>query len=189
MLQTVEDIKRLIKSDEQLMLILSQVQTLCLPDCWICAGILRTRVWDYQSGFITKTPARDVDVVYFDPNHLDYDFEQKLQHDLSVENPSVKWEVKNEARMHTHNPGTEPYTSTIDAIAKFPETLTAIGARLDSNDQIVLAAPLGVSDLVGMIVRPTPFCAESEERLIIYRKRISTKSWQKRWPMLRFIEA
>ncbi|WP_100487972.1 nucleotidyltransferase family protein [Sporolactobacillus pectinivorans] len=183
-LKTAEDIKAFIENDKQLMFMLSQVRRLDLPDSWICAGILRARIWDCQSGFRNRTPVHDADVIYFDPQHIDYDFEQKLQQDLLKRVPGVNWEVKNEARMHVHTPLAEPYTSTTDAISKFPETATAIGARLNSSDKVILMVPQGISDLIHMIVRPTPFFAKSEDRLTVYRKRIKDKNWQKKWPSL-----
>ncbi|ERJ77661.1 hypothetical protein HMPREF1557_00673 [Streptococcus sobrinus W1703] len=38
--------------------------------------------------------------------------------------------------MHGHSPHTLPYTSSRNAISKYPERCTAIGARLDEEGQL-----------------------------------------------------
>lgn len=157
------------------MRILALVRKLNLQNSWICAGFLRAMVWDYQAGLSHQTPVHDVDVVYFDKESIDYNYEQEIQSQLKNTEPKYNWEVKNEARMHLHNPDTDPYESSTDAISKFPETVTSIGAKLDWNDNVVLTAPHGVSDLLNMTVRPTPFTAENQKRMRVYEKRMVQK--------------
>lgn len=183
-LKDKKDVVSFIAHHQELMNILRMVHDLDLPDCWICAGFLRARIWDYQSGLSQPTPVHDVDVVYFDAKRIDYDFEQEVQIELKNRECSYNWEVKNEARMHLHNPDTVPYCSSTDAIAKFPETVTSIGARLDSANQVEVAAPHGVSDLLTMVVRPTPYALIASKRLMLYKKRIAQKNWQTIWPLL-----
>ena len=43
--------------------------------------------------------------------------------------------------MHGHSPHTLPYTSSRDAISKYPERCTAIGARLDEEGQLEVFLP------------------------------------------------
>lgn len=77
--------------------------------------------------------------------------------------PDVPWSVKNQARMHTVN-NIPPYLSSVDAISKFPETATALGLKLGDQDDVVLAAPCGIDDVLGMIVKPPPiFCGLNRE--------------------------
>jgi hypothetical protein len=184
-LENEEDIRAFIAKDKELMKILTLVRELNLPDCWVCAGFLRARVWDYQVRSSHQTPVHDVDVVYFDNKFIDYDYEQKIQARLKKRAPEYNWEVKNEARMHVHSSDADPYVSSTDAIAKFPETVTAIGARLDEDNDIVLTAPHGVGDLLKMIVRPTPFAKENKKRMMVYKKRMAQKNWQNKWPSLK----
>ena len=61
---------RLIQSDDLIMHVLRAVQLLRLPDWCVCAGFIRSKVWDHLRGF-TRTHLPDVDVVYFDRNHTD----------------------------------------------------------------------------------------------------------------------
>lgn len=174
------DIIRLISEDIWMMNILKTAQTLELPDWFVCAGFIRTKIWDELHGFDKPSALADVDVVYFDRNNLDETAEKQLENKLLKRMPGVPWSVKNEARMHLKN-GVEPYESTEDAIAKFPETATALGVKLDENDTLILTAPHGIGDVLDMIVRPTPFFAESSLLMETFKKRLEKKNWQARW--------
>lgn len=68
---------------------------------------------------------------------------KQLEQKLKGMNPDIPWSVKNEARMHIVN-NIPPYTSSVDAISKFPETATALGLALDERNDVVLAAPCGI---------------------------------------------
>ena len=72
------------------------------------------------------------------------------------------------------------YASSSDAMAHFPETATAIGARL-GRAGIQIAAPLGIADLLGLVVRPSPHVAD---KMDIFHARIAEKAWQTIWPRL-----
>ena len=73
--------------------------------------------------------------------------------------------------MHTVN-NDRPYSSSIDAIAKFPETATALGVKLDDKGKIILTAPHGIEDVVNFNIRPTPYFSETEERMEYYHQRV-----------------
>lgn len=57
------------------------------------------------------------------------------------------WSVKIQARMHFVN-NASPYSSSIDAISKFTETATSLGVKIDEQNNLQLAAPHGLSDVV-----------------------------------------
>lgn len=181
-----QDVIELIRNDTRMMQILRIVESFGLPDWCVCAGFVRSKVWDYLHGF-TETRLPDVDVVYFDPDYTDESIEKQYERSLRQLDSSVPWSVKNQARMHTKN-GHSPYTSTADGLANFPEVCTAIGIHLNSNGKLALVAPYGVDDLVNLIVRPTPFF-KSEERRAIYEERISAKKWETTWHDLRIIHS
>lgn len=101
--------------------------------------------------------------------------------------PNVPWSVKNQARMHLVNQ-LPPYESAIDALAHFPETVTAIGVSLAKNGRLRLADPYGVDDLVGLKLRPTPAFANDASHHHIYRARINKKNWQATWPRLQEVD-
>lgn len=178
-----EDIIRLINADQWMMDILHAAKTLNLPDWWVCAGFVRSKIWDTLHGFTERTPLPDVDVVYFAPSNIDEAVEKDLEAQLMRLISSVPWSVKNEARMHVIN-NNPPYSSSVDAISKFPETATALGVTLDAEDRIVLAAPCGIEDVLQMHIKPTSLFQESQELISVYHRRIIQKNLKGRWPLV-----
>lgn len=178
-----ENIISLIKEDIWMMDILKSVKTFNLPDWWVCAGFVRSKIWDTLHHFSEKTPNPDIDVIYFDPANTEEATEKILEEKLRTLNPHIPWSVKNEARMHIKNK-IPPYSSSVDAISKFPETATALGVRLDEKDNVIFTAPCGIHDVVNLEVKPTPFFTETKERIDIYKDRISKKNWRSIWSNL-----
>ena len=179
-MQTKEDVIRLIQNDAEMMEIIKTADTLNLPDWWICAGFVRSKIWDTIHGFNERTRTPDIDVIYYDPVDIDELIEKELESMLRGMMPSVPWSVKNQARMHIIN-NCSPYASSEDAISKFPETATAIGVTLNKNKQLVLTAPWGLDDVINLDVKPTPFYKETKERAAIYEKRVLNKNWKSIW--------
>ena len=66
MLKNEADVIRLIQNNEKMMEIIKAASTLNLPDWWICAGFIRSKIWDTLHGFNDRTETPDVDVIYFD---------------------------------------------------------------------------------------------------------------------------
>ncbi|WP_078556604.1 nucleotidyltransferase family protein [Bacillus alkalicellulosilyticus] len=177
------DIVTLIEEDEWMMGILKAAQSLNLPDWWVCAGFVRTKIWDVLHGFSVRTPIPDIDVIYFDKTKLDVLEEKKLEEKLKSRLPNIPWSVKNEARMHLRN-NVEPYSSSVDAISKFPETATSLGVKLDERNKVILIAPCGISDVVNLEIKPTPYFLENKDLAPIYNERILKKNWQATWNKL-----
>jgi hypothetical protein len=66
MLIDEEKIISLISEDVWMMAILKSAKSLDLPDWWICAGFVRSKIWDTLHDFRVRTPIPDIDVIYFD---------------------------------------------------------------------------------------------------------------------------
>ncbi len=182
-MKTEEDIIQVISDDSWMMEILTTVKTLNLPDWWVCAGFVRTKIWDVLHGLDAKTPLQDVDVIYFDPVNADEADEKILESKLLELMPDIPWSVKNQARMHVIN-NLPPYSSAVDGISKFPETVTALGVKLDENGHIILAAPWGIEDVINLLVKPTPLFSNTElER--VYVMRVNRKNWKATWNLLK----
>ena len=160
---------------------------IALPDCWLVAGCLAQTVWNDAFGQPAMHGISDIDLVYFDGNDLSQETEaghatrvRALLADLGL------WiDVKNEARVHLwyaekFGNVLAPYTSTEDAITTFPTTATAIGVQ-PRPDGLHVFAPYGLSDLLGMIVRPN----KKQITQAIYDAKV--KKWQARWPGLRIV--
>lgn len=178
-----EKVISLIKNDKWMMDSLLTAKTLNLSDWWICAGFVRSKIWDALHGFSERTPLPDIDVIYFDPTCIDELEEKKHEEKLLSLMPDIPWSVKNEARMHLKS-NMPSYSSSVDAISKFPETATALGVKLDENDNLVLTAPWGLEDVINLVVKPTPFFREDKKRIELYEERISNKKWELTWNKL-----
>ncbi|WP_040344759.1 nucleotidyltransferase family protein [Neobacillus bataviensis] len=179
-----ENIISLIKEDQWMMNILKAAKSLNLPDWWICAGFVRSKIWDTLHHLSERTPLPDIDVIYFDPTNMDELVEKKLEEKLTSLIPNIPWSIKNEARMHIKS-NMPPYSSSVDAISKFPETVTALGVKLDEKNNVILTAPCGIHDVVHLKVKPTPFFTVTEERVKIYKERMEKKDWQSTWSKLK----
>lgn len=186
MLKNESDLIRLIQQDDWMMGILTAASTLNLPDWWICAGFVRSKVWDTLHSLKQRTALSDIDVIYFEAQNVCEAEEMRLEAQLHDILPDIPWSVKNQGRMHIRN-NVEPYTSSIEAMARFPETATAIGVKLNRQNNVVLAAPHEITDLINLNIRPTPYFLEDKKRLEIYRNRIAKKKWKSKWPKLNLV--
>ena len=183
-IHTKEEIENVIQEDAWMMDLLKVAQGLNLPDWWICAGFVRSKIWDTLHGYKERTPLADIDVIYFDSDNREELQEKKWERHLHSLMPNIPWSVKNQSRMHTLN-NLPPYTSAVDGIANFPETVTALGVKLDEQNDIVLVAPHGIEDVLKMTVNPVPRFAANKDLLEVYEQRIQNKNWQAVWPNLR----
>jgi uncharacterized protein len=162
-----------------MMRLLTLVESLALPDCWIGAGFVRNAVWDALHG-VACAGDGDVDVTYFDRADMRTERDAEIELCLRASDSKTRWDVKNQARMH-HRNGDAPYLNIQDAIARWPETATAIAVRKTSAN-IELIAPHGIDDLLGIIARPTPAFRSKTDVVAL---RIEDKGWRTRWPRLR----
>ncbi|ASZ65934.1 MULTISPECIES: nucleotidyltransferase family protein [Bacillus] len=182
-IKTEKDIIRLIENDEWMMNVLQMAKSLELPDWWICAGFVRSKIWDTLHDYEAKTAMPDVDVIYYDSLHQDEIYEQSLETKLMNIDATIPWSVKNQARMHVVN-NMPPYSSSVNAISKFPETATALGVTLDELNNVILTAPCGIEDVLSLQVKPTAHFLKSKERLHMYKNRVIKKNWQSKWPSI-----
>lgn len=180
-IKTEQDIIKLIQNDTWMIKILQTAKTLQLPDWWVCAGFVRSKIWDVLHGYDVRTPTPDIDIIYFDPLHISESTEKKLENRLKHIDSTIPWSVKNQARMHVVN-NMPPYLSSVDAISKFSETATALGVTLDEQDNVVLTAPCGIEDVLTLQVKPTPHFLETKELTNMYETRLQKKNWQSKWP-------
>lgn len=187
MLKNEKDIIESIQKDEWMISLLKAVRAEDLRDGWICAGFVRSKIWDTLHGFNERTPLPDIDVIYFDERNICEKEEKKIEKNLISMLPGIPWSVKNEARMHLRN-SVEAYTSSRDAVAKFPETATALGVKLDSRNNVILLAPHGVEDVINLNVKPTPYFGADKERLTVYEERVRNKNWHLTWDQLKIFQ-
>jgi hypothetical protein len=163
------------------------VSDLDLCQWCIGAGVIRNIVFDYIDGRIT-TPIRDVDVAYFDVSDLSEDKDREYEKILKNRMPILPWEVTNQAAVHLwfHKKfgyRVSPVSSIEDAVATWPETVTAVAVTKDHNDKYKVYAPFGLEDLFGMVIRRNPARVD----LQTYNARILNKQYDQRWKSVRII--
>lgn len=157
------------------------VRELALPDCYIAAGYVRNYVWDRLHGYEDRAKHDDIDVVYYDADELSEERDIALERELIRRTGNEKWSVKNQVRMHIRNREL-PYLSVEDALSRWPETVTAVGVRLNENDELVICSPYGLNDLFGMMVRRSPLFADQA----YFEDRVRRKGWLTLWPLLTY---
>ena len=178
-MRSTTDIADFIAHNPRMMRCLAVLAAHGPAGAWIGAGFVRNAVWDHLSGKDTEaTPLADLDVVFHDPVIATAEQDAAFEAELCTAAPDLPWSVRNQARMHERN-GHHPYRDVADALTHWPETATAIAARLGPNGVEILA-PFGVADLIAMILRPT---AAFRSRPEIVLARLEAKAWRKRWPM------
>lgn len=176
---TPEDIATLCRDDPGMREALEAATVHGPPGAWIGAGFLRNAVWEALHGRRPDVAGlTDLDVVFHDAAHSDPAADAAWEARLREALP-LPWSVTNQARMHGRN-GHSPYKDVAAAIAHWPETATAVAARIEGGE-VRLLAPYGWDDLLGMVVRPTPAFAERQE---VVARRAEEKGWLTRWPRL-----
>ena len=175
----MKSIEELMFLDNERIRLLEIVAAQGLPDCYIAAGFVRNKVWDYLHDF-HNTPFNDVDVVFFDPtlNLVESDIQARLLERA----PEVRWEVKNQARMHLkHNDA--PYRDTADAMAHWPEKETAVGVSIDLDSphkmNLKVIAPFGTASLFKGHISHNP-----KRSRAVFDQRVKSKNWLTHWPNL-----
>jgi uncharacterized protein len=178
-------LRDLIRADPWSMEVLAAVRVVDPPNWVVGAGVIRNLVWDRLHGFAERTPATDVDVAFFDSSDLSRDRDRLLEDELAVALPGVPWEVTNQAGVHLwyqqkFGHPIDPITSIDDAVARWPETATAVAVRLEPDDAVTIVAPCGLDDLFGMVLRRNDRQVSAE----YFRSRLVSKRIAERWPQV-----
>lgn len=125
------------------------------------------------------TPINDIDVIYFDSSDISWETEKSLERKLTTLFPNQPWSVKNQARMHLKS-GFAPFSSAYDGVTHFPETPTAVAARI-YDEKLEIIAPYGLEDLFEMSVKPAPFYKKDSDYYSVYVERVKNKKWNEIW--------
>lgn len=159
-----------------------------LPDGWLVAGAVAQTVWNRRFGLGDGHGLDDIDLIYFDAGDLSEEAERRHAARIAAlfRRLPVRLDVKNQARVHLWYEARfgypiEPYRSAEDAIATFPTTATAIGIR-PGNRGLEIAAPFGLADLLGGIVRPN----RAQVTRAIYAAKVAR--WRSCWPDLAIVD-
>jgi hypothetical protein len=159
------------------------------PDWLVGAGAIRNQVWDHLHGHATPTPVRDVDVAFFDLADVSRDRDERYEAELGARLPGLAWNVTNQAGVHLwyerkFGHAVDPASSIEDAVARWPETATAVGVRLLADGRLRVVAPFGLDDLFDLVLRRNPRQVSAE----YFRERVESKRIRERWPRVTVVD-
>ncbi len=179
----------IVRADPGLMHVLRGVREQNLPDWRVFSGAVYQSVWNALTGRPAGYGVRDYDVGYFDPD-TSWDAEDVVIKRVAAafEEPFRSTvEVRNQARVPIWFPAHfgepyEPLSGTDEALERFVSPAFAVGVRLEPDDSISVAAPLGLEDIFALTLRPNPNRGVAKDwARVVERARA-------RWPELHVIE-
>ncbi len=190
MSETLESrLVEILRADADLMHVLTTVRGLDLPDWRVFSGAVYQSAWNALTGRPAGYGRKDFDLGYFDPD-TSWDAEDVIIKRVAAafEEPlRTDVEVRNQARVPLWFPAHfgEPYdpiAGTDEALERFVAPCFAIGVRLEADDTISVAAPLGLTDLFDLVLRPNPNRGVAKDWPRVVEKRLAL------WPELTVIE-
>ena len=123
-----------------------------LPNWCIVGGLIRDLAWGRVLG--RDVVPRDIDLIYFDPLQTAPERDWELEEHLS-QLSGLPFRLNNQARMHQFN--SEPkYTSIVDAMTKFPTTVSAIGITGSKERNPLVFSIFGYGALFEPVFQITP---------------------------------
>ena len=156
----LEDI---LRRSEPLMVVLSALRDLNLPDWLVFSGAVYQRVFNHLTGRPLDYGIKDYDVGYFDPDTTYEAEDAVIRRVAAAFQPPLRdlVEVRNQARVHLWFEGKfgEPYAplgSSAEALGRFVSPVFAVAVRLGADDAMTIHAPFGLEDLFAMRLRNNP---------------------------------
>ncbi len=180
----------IIQQNKVLMDILSYLEEMQLPQCYVAAGCVFQTIWNYLDGNDLMYHIKDIDVIYFDEDCLQASRDDRIENELNEyfheRGYDLLFDVHNEARMHLwkqahEHKEIEPYSSSENAMSRWITSVHAIGVRKE-KDRIIVCAPCGLEDIFTKTIRPIKHCDNSEALYLM-----KVKTWQKRFRNLNVI--
>lgn len=154
---------RMVRSDPDLMHVLTVARSLGLPDWRVFSGAVYQTVWNALAARPVGYGRKDYDLGYFDPD-TSWDAEDVVIRRVAAafEEPfRSQVEVRNQARVHLwfkdrFGENYAPLSCTDEALGRFVAPAFAVGIRLDPDDSLSVAAPFGLVDVFDRVIRPNP---------------------------------
>lgn len=159
-----ERLAAILQASPRVMAVLRLARELALPQPLLVSGAVYQTVWNSLTGRDPDYGIKDYDLAYFDPE-TSWDAEDVwIRRAAAALEPPLREavEVRNQARVHlwfNGRFGGEPYPplrSTAESLERFVCPAFAVGARLEADDRLTVAAPFGLEDLFAMRLRPNP---------------------------------
>jgi len=179
-------LRRDLGSNELVGECLERLAGLDLPNWYLGGGCIAQTVWNVAHSRPAATGIDDFDIAYFDEDLSARAEDEAVACvcDLLADLP-IRPDVKNQARVHlwyASRFGYEirPYSSCEDALATWPTTAAAIGVRW-VDGALLVEAPFGTDDLLGLVVRPNRVQITPD----IYAAKV--ERWGRVWPLLQIL--
>jgi len=150
----------IVRADATLMKLLACVGVLSLPQWRLVSGAIYQTVWNALTGRQRGHGIKDYDICYFDDD-VSWDAEDEIirRVEKATSHLSLPVETRNQARVHLWFEGRfgsayAPLASTDESLTRYAAVVHAVGVRLERDGSIDIAAPFGLEDLFGFVVRP-----------------------------------
>ena len=158
-----------------------------LPQATLCAGTIRSLVWNAQTNRQVPIMLSELDVYYRDPSQSYEDF-QVTQAIFKQKESQYLWNLHNIALPPRHSSELHFHSTIEQTLADFPETCTSVGVQCLAGGDYEIIAPHGLDDLFELKVRPTANYALGTPLHARFEQRIKNKRWLTEWPELQIIE-
>jgi hypothetical protein len=180
----------ILRETPSLMTVMETARGLDLPDWLIFSGAIYQRVLNQLTGRDPDYGIKDYDLGYHDASDISYEAEDGVIRRVAAafEPPLREMvEVRNQARVHLWFEGKfgEPYeslASTAEALSRFTSATFAVGARLEPDGRMTIAAPFGLEDIFALRLRPNPI-----RQTAGFRR--TAEAAKARWPELTILDA
>ncbi len=185
----IERLVEIVRSDPDLMSVLTAVRVLGLNDWLVFSGAVYQAAWNDVTGRAPGYGVKDFDVGYFDED-VSWEAEDAVIKRVAAafEEPlRSRVEVRNQRRVSEWFEAKfgEPYPpieDTAEALTRFVAPAFAVGVRLEDDDEITVVAPFGLDDVFDMRIRPNPHRSLAKDW-----ERITARALE-RWPELTVID-
>ena len=177
-------LEAVVRAAPRLMQVLRTARDLHLPDWLVMSGAIYQPVLNHLTGRPSDHGLKDYDLGYYDASDTSYDAEDAVIRRVAAafdEPLRSLVEVRNQARVHLWFEGKygeaySPLGSTAEALRRFVSPMFAVGVRLAADDELLIEAPFGLTDLFALRLRP------NRERPVIASYERIAASAKARWP-------
>jgi hypothetical protein len=162
--------------------VLESLAELALPDAWLASGAIFQSVWNGLTGRAARYGILDYDVIYFDPDTSWEAEDAVIRRCAGAFAPlGADIQVRNQARVPLWYPQKfgmpyPPLKTAAESLTRYLAPCCSVALR-KTRGGIELAAPFGLADTLGMIVRRNPVTTGPRDQ---YEKKADR--WKALWP-------
>ena len=153
-------LEAILRADPDIMRLLAALRGLRLPQWRLVSGCVYQTAWNALTGRPRGTGIKDYDLAYFDPD-TSWEAEDAVIRRVAAAAKGCVGpvETRNQARVHLwfeERFGTPcpPLRSVDDGLLRYASVVHAVGVRLEDDGRLDIAAPFGLDDLFGLVIRP-----------------------------------